>query len=169
MIKRLTYTFIIIVFILLFTASTIKISNNKPINTLPIKEKENVGKIIIDKINLDRNLYKIDSPKNNIEENVTILKESTPPTTENSIMILAAHSGPGKIAYFNLLDKLELNDSITLIYEGQKFSYIVKSIWEENKNGYINFNKEKEKQLILTTCSPTNKKKQLVINCIEKN
>ena len=50
----------------------------------------------------------------------------------------------------------------------KQYIYIVKDIWEEPKNGYINVNKENKKQLILTTCSPTNSKKQLIVNCIEK-
>ena len=83
-------------------------------------------------------------------------------------MIIAAHSGIGPIAYFQELNKLELNDEITLIIENKTYTYKVKDIWEEKKNGYINFNKENKKQLILTTCSPNKEGYQLVINCIEK-
>ena len=168
MIKKILYIFTIITFLLLSSITTIKISNEPIIANSLIVQIEEIGKIIIDKINLQKNLYKIDSPQNNVEKNVTILKESTPPTEEKSIMILAAHSGKGDIAYFNSLNKLEINDSIILIYKDKKYTYIVKDIWEEPKTGYINFNKEKDKQLILTTCSPTNNKKQLIINCIEK-
>ena len=169
MIKKSIYFFIIILFLFLFSITTIKISDEPIItNTLITSQKQEIGKIIIEKINLQKNLYDINNPQNSVEKNVTILKESTPPTKKNSIMILAAHSGTGKIAYFNSLNKLELNDSIILIYKNKKYTYIVKNIWEEPKTGYINFNKEKDKQLILTTCSPTNSKNQLVINCIEK-
>ena len=86
------------------------------------------------------------------------------PDKKNSIMYIAAHSGDGKIAYFNDLDKLKTNDEITIIYKNKKYIYSVKNIWEENKNGYIHINRENEKQLILTTCSKTKKNKQLVIN-----
>lgn len=168
MIKKTLYIFTILFFLFLFSITTIKISKEpKMMNTMTV-QKEEIGKIIIKKINLEKNLYEINSPQNTVEKNVTILKESTPPIEKESIMILAAHSGTGDIAYFNSLDKLELDDLITLIYKNKKYTYAVKNIWEEPKTGYINFNKEKDKQLILTTCSPTNRKKQLVINCIEK-
>lgn len=167
MIKKTLYILTILLFLLIFSLSTIKISSEPIITNTTIVQKEEIGKIIINKINLKRNLYDINSPENNVEKNITILKESIPPTEKESIMILAAHSGTGKIAYFNELDKLELNDSIILLYKNKKYIYIVKNIWEEEKNGYISFNKEKRKQLILTTCSPTNNKKQLIISCIE--
>ena len=110
----------------------------------------------------------IDSPENTIEKHVETLKESITPDKKNSIMILAAHSGTGKIAYFQELDKLEKNDIVILIYNNNKYKYFVKDIWEEKKNGYIHINREDKKQLILTTCSPTKAKYQLIINCIEK-
>ncbi len=167
MLKKILHIIIIITFFLFFSFSTIKISNNQNFNNLKVKKKEEIGQLIIKKIALKSNLYEISNPKNNIEKNVTILKESIPPTNKKSIMILAAHSGTGKIAYFESLNKLEINDYIILIYKNKKYTYVVKDIWEENKTGYINFNKEQQKQLILTTCSPTNKTKQLIINCIE--
>lgn len=168
MIKKTLYIFTILFFLFLFSITTIKISKEPTMMNTMTVQKEEIGRIIIKKINLEKNLYEINSPQNTVEKNVTILKESTPPIEKESIMILAAHSGTGDIAYFNSLDKLELDDSITLIYKNKKYTYAVKNIWEEPKTGYINFNKEKGKQLILTTCSPTNRKKQLVINCIEK-
>jgi LPXTG-site transpeptidase (sortase) family protein len=132
-------------------------STNTNINT-------NYGNIIINKINLNQELFPLNSDENTIERHVSILNGSNYP----SLMIIAAHSGIGPIAYFQELDELKLNDEIILIIENKKTTYIVKDIWEEKKNGYINFNKEKNNQLILTTCSPNKEGYQLVINCIEK-
>ena len=147
---------------------SLTISKNS-INKYPlfnIKENnEVIGKLIIPKINLNRFIYKIDSEENTIEKNITILKESNFP----SILFLAAHSGEGNIAYFNDLDKLEINDKITLIMNHKKYYYLVKDIEEVKKNGYININKEVENQLVLTTCSKTKENIQLIINCIETN
>ena len=143
------------------------INVNKPNISIPINN-EIIGKLIIEKININKELYNINNINNNVEKNITILKESIMPDKNNSIVFIAAHSGTGEIAYFNELDKLEINDEIILIYNNKKYKYIVKEIWEEKKNGYINVNKEKEKQLILTTCSPNKDKYQLIINCIEK-
>jgi len=162
MVKKL-YLVVLIIAILISSFSILKITKDKE-----IIKKNNFGELIINKINLDEELFSINSSENTIEKHVTILKESIYPDDDNSIMIIAAHSGIGRIAYFNELDKLEINDEIVLIYKDKKYIYVVKDIWEEKKNGYININKEKKKQLVLTTCSPNKDNYQLIINCIEK-
>ena len=129
---------------------------------------DKIGTIEIKKIQIKEDLYDINSKENTVERHITILKESILPPTKNSIVFLAAHSGTGDIAYFQELDKLRENDEIILTINNKKYEYQVKDIWEEKKNGYINVNKEKENQLILTTCSPTKDNYQLVINCIQK-
>ena len=121
------------------------------------QEKDNsIGELRINSINLKEKLYPIDDKKNNVDQNVTILKESIPPNKDNSIMFLAAHSGTGPYAYFKNLDKINKNDIIKLFYEHNEYNYVVKNIWETDKDGDIEITKEKEK------------KKQLIINCIKK-
>jgi len=164
--------------IILFYFSIIKISEApstlNPVKNFKIiynKKEENdniIGYIKIDKLNINEKLYKINSSENNVDKHVTILKESVLPDKENSIVFIAAHSGTGDIAYFKDLDKLKIRDNIILNINKKNYTYTVKEMWEDPKNGYININKEKEKQLILTTCSPNNSKKQLIVNCIEK-
>lgn len=129
-----------------------------------IVENDQIGYLKIDKINLFQPLLKKESIHNNIEENVTILKDSIMPTEKNSIVFLAAHSGNGSIAFFKDLNKLEVGDIIELKYKNQIYHYQINNIWEERKNGYIHVNKTKLKQLILTTCSPEKENKQLIIN-----
>lgn len=160
-----------IALILIIPSSIMKITTEdfSNINIRYILKEKPIGTIIIKKIGLKENLYKIGSPENTVEKHVEILKESTTPDKDNSIMIIAAHSGEGKIAYFEELDKLQTNDIIDLKYNNRKYRYQVKDIWEEKKTGFININKEDRKQLVLTTCSPTKKEYQLVINCIEKS
>lgn len=138
-------------------------------NNINIKNSDIIGEIIIPKINIDKPLFRVQSPENNIEKNITILKESIFPDKDNSIMLLAAHSGIGEIAYFNDLDKLNIEDEIILIINKTRYIYKVNNIWEEKKNGYININKSNNKKLILTTCSLTNNNYQLIIECIEKD
>ena len=162
MVKRV-FILLLLIILLIIPLSLLKISNNiKPINTSN-KNNDIYGMIIINKINLKEELFPINSSENTIERHVSILKDST-----KELMIIAAHSGIGEIAYFQELDKLEINDEIILIIENNKNTYKVKDIWEEKKNGYININKENKKQLVLTTCSPNKEGYQLVINCIEK-
>ena len=162
MVKKI-YLVLLIVTIIIIPFSILKITKEE--KTI---KKNNFAELIINKINLDEELFSKDSSENNIEKHVTILNESIYPDNDNSIMIIAAHSGIGRIAYFNELDKLEINDEIILIYKDKEYIYIVKDIWEEKKTGYININREKKKQLVLTTCSPNKDNYQLIINCIEK-
>ena len=193
MLKKI-FIILILSISILFSLTTIKLNKNDKIknnifsninlnNSIDIKltkgikqqerekdktDNEIIGKIIIKKLNIANNLYKMESKKNNVNENVTILENSITPDKEDSIMFIAAHSGTGKLAFFKDLDKLKEGDSITLIYKDQNYDNIVKDYWEENKNGYINVVKEDKKQLILTTCSPTKEDKQLIINATEK-
>ncbi len=150
---------IVTIILLLNTSDQIKDYSN---------ETNNIGTIIIKKINLNRHFYPIDSEENTIDKNIMVLKESTMPDIDNSLLILAAHSGTGDIAFFEELDNLSINDEVIIIYQNKKYIYIVKDIWEEKKNGYINLNKENKKQLVLTTCSPNKDNTQLIINCILK-
>ena len=144
------------------------IIKNEPPEVETIIENESdlpIGHISIPSINLKNNLYSPNSKHNNIEENVTILKDSLNLNTNNSIFILAAHSGNGQIAYFNNLDKLNIDDEIEIKYHNKKYTFSVIKIFEQQKKGYINIQKKEFSQLILTTCSKKDKNKQLIIEC----
>lgn len=147
-------------------------TNNKVINTANIEKNTNtsyistvnkeeddeiIGTLIIEKLNLSKNIYNINSSHNNVEENVTILNDDI------NLIVLAAHSGPGYIAFFNNLDKLELNDTVKLNFKGKDLIYKVSNIEEQIKDGTIEINKTDSQRLILTTCSKKDKSKQLVI------
>ena len=118
---------------------------------------EIIGTLTIDKLNLSKKIYNINSSHNNVEENVTILNDDI------NLIVLAAHSGPGYIAFFNDLDKLELNDTVNLTYNNKKLVYKVTNIEEQPKDGTIEINKTDKQRLILTTCSKKDKTKQLVV------
>ena len=143
----------------------ISITNNNKIS-IPykiIKEKP-IGRIIINKINIDKPLYKINSPENNVDKNITILKESNYPHN----IFIAAHSGTGNNAYFKDLDKLDINDEITIEYYNNIKKYLVESKNIQKKNGYINISNKEINYLILTTCYPYDDNYQLIVSCIEK-
>lgn len=118
---------------------------------------EIIGTLTIDKLNLSKKIYNINSSHNNVEENVTILND------DMNLIVLAAHSGSGYIAFFNDLDKLELNDTVNLTYNNKKLVYKVTNIEEQPKDGTIEINKTDKQRLILTTCSKKDKTKQLVV------
>jgi len=168
-IKKLFYTLVLLTALFL-PLSIMKISTNTT-QSIPIiitVKDDSIGTLIIDKINLTETLYDIKSSKNNIEEHVSILKESTFPNKQNSTLILAAHSGPTSISFFNDLNQLEIEDEIKVIYQNKTYIYLVKEIWREKKNGYIHINKENKRQLVLTTCDPIKKEYQIIVNCTEK-
>ena len=164
--KRLFKLYIVLITIL--SISTLNISNETNNDIKLIKHEKPIGTLIIKKINLKENFYKKDSKENTIEKHISILKETIFPNRNNSLIIIAAHSGIGKIAYFEELDELKKDDTIDLIYLNKKYTYIVKDIWEEKKNGFININKENKPQLVLTTCSPNKEGYQLIVNCTQK-
>lgn len=141
-------------------------TNLKDKISIPIKQEQPIGKLIINKINLKEDLYPISSKENNIEKHVTILSPSKEPSEKNTTIFIAAHSGTGQIAYFKDLNKLSINDQVTLIYNDITYTYKVKNIWEDKKIGTITVPKENTNQLILTTCSPTKENYQLIINCL---
>ena len=133
-------------------------TNTSYISTVNKDENDEIiGTLTIDKLNLSRKIYNINSSHNNVEENVTILND------DMNLIVLAAHSGPGYIAFFNNLDKLELNDTVNLTYNNKNLVYKVINIEEQPKDGTIEINKTDKQRLILTTCSKKDKTKQLVV------
>lgn len=164
------------ILIVLSILSPYKISKNKTvINTITteLKKKDNsinyikeIGALEIPKINLKRNIYDPSSKLNDVDKNVTIIKE-TISSNENGLIILAAHSGNNYNSFFDNLDKLKVTDTVYLTYKDKKYQYQVTSIYEEKRTGYINIKDKNVNRLILTTCSK-NKGKQLIIECEKK-
>lgn len=150
---------------------TTRIIIDKTIKTIiPYKEEINekpIGKIIIPKIDLEQYLFKKESSQNNIDKNVTILESSEYPNIDKSTLIIAAHSGIGKIAFFNRLNEIQLNDTIIIEYNNTEYKYMVKNIYEKEKDGNIYYHPENKNQLLLTTCCPNKDNCQLIIQCIK--
>lgn len=137
-------------------SSIIKKKNKTKINYIGVLE--------IPEINFKRGFLNINDPLNTIKKNIQVLENSEFPDKENSVLIIASHSGRGKNAYFKDLDKLSLNNDIYIYYNNVKYIYKITDIYETNKNGNLTLNKSPKKQtLVLTTCSEVNKDKQLVI------
>ena len=139
-------------------------SINRMINISEKPKELPIARVIIPKLGLDEVLYNPKSSENTVERNVMILEGSVFPSSNNSIIFLAAHSGEGKIAYFNDLDKLLVKDILIFQYNNYNYYYEIDKIFEEEKDGDIELNKTSNNQLVLTTCSKTNSKKQLIVN-----
>ena len=138
------------------------IKNNSSINY--VKDNKYIMYLKIPKINLYKGLYSIDSGKNNVKYNIEILSNSNMPNEKNGNLILAAHSGNGKNAYFNNLKKLSLNDEVNVFYDNIEYKYKVVDIYEINKTGKAVIRRNKNKNtLTMITCSTKDKTKQIVI------
>ena len=190
--KKLTIIFITITIIIILLNTTLTIDSQNKIISIDINNINNnynkkeiqkannintnnnnielpIGKLIIKKININNNLYDINSKLNDIKYNIMINKSSILPDKDNSIMILQAHSGNSNISYFNRLNELEKNDEINLIINNIDYKYIVYKIYEAKKDYTIEYNQiNNEKLLILTTCSTNDKTKQLIIYTKQK-
>lgn len=123
-----------------------------------------IGVLEIPKISLKRGFYDIDNSNNNVNKNIQVIKESNMPNIENGNLILAAHSGSGRVAFFKNLYKLDNNDEIFIYFNGKKYKYQVVDKYEVEKNGKVLIHRDKDiTSLTLTTCSQTDKTKQIVV------
>lgn len=137
--------------------------NNKKTETEKVEDF--IAVIEIPKINLRNGIYEKSSTLNNVDKNVQILKESSFPDENNGNVILAAHSGSGKIAYFKNLVKLKKGDDVNIYYNNSLYSYKVEKIYEVDKIGKIELEDHSSSVLTLITCSEKDKTKQIVIIC----
>ena len=123
-----------------------------------------VGVLEIPKINLRKGFTSIDDNNNDVNKNIELLKESDMPNVVGGNLIIAGHSGIGRIAYFNNINKLSNKDIINIYYNNKKYIYEVVDKYEIDKKGIMNIRKDKNKTtLTLITCSTSNEKKQIVI------
>lgn len=119
----------------------------------------------IPKIDLEKGLASKDSYWNNVNKNIQILSESDMPDVENGNVILASHSGNGKVSYFRKLNKLQNDDIVSIFYNGKEYKYKMVNSYEIEKNGYAHIVRNKEKStLTLITCKH-NTNKQIVVIC----
>lgn len=115
-------------------------------------------------INLKRGLVDKTDKNNNVNRNITILKESDMPDVENGNFILAGHSGTSRVAFFRYLNKVKENDLIFIYYKNIKYTYKVVHTHLEVRDGDIDIVRNKNKtSLTLTTCSQEKKGNQIVI------
>ncbi len=175
-------TFLIFIFVLLFylyyyfnlkyEEHLVKNYFDTKINKVVINNEEEPsyeGILEIPKINVQKGFYNINDNKNNVNKNIQILKNSTMPNTDNSLLVIAGHSGSGIHSYFTNLDKLAINDEIIIYYQNYKYIYEVIKYENIIKNGILEIPKSEEKRLILTTCNEQDKNLQLVITAKLKN
>lgn len=133
---------------------------NKPSTDL---EREYIGFLKIDKINLNVGLVSKNSYYNNVNRNVEILKPSDYPDVVNGNLILASHSGTSKISYFKHLYKLSLNDVASVHFGEYVYHYKIVDIYNVPKTGSLQIKRDFSKTVMtLITCTKDSKTLQTV-------
>ena len=124
-----------------------------------------IAVIKIPKIGLEKGLASKGSYWNNVNRNIEILSESDMPDVENGNVILAGHSGNSGVTYFRKLNKLQNDDTVSIVYNGKEYKYKMVNSYEIEKNGYAHIVRNAEKStLTLITCKH-NTNKQIVVIC----
>lgn len=107
----------------------------------------------IPKINLKQQLPEINSSENDVNKNIFVVKEIIFPSTgKTSHIILAAHSGYNKIAFFKRLPELSKDDIINFYYQNKKYTYKVIRKKEIEKNGTMTLEVTSSDDITLITC-----------------
>jgi LPXTG-site transpeptidase (sortase) family protein len=122
-----------------------------------------IGFLEIKKINIMLGFYDKDSKNNDLSKNIKVLPVSKYPDATRGNVIIAGHSGTGRIAFFKNFYKLSKGDKATIYYKGKKYDYVLNDIYDVPKTGSVKLKKiETNKNLILITCTYQNKKMQSV-------
>ena len=120
-----------------------------------------LGILEIPSISLKSKFYNESSLFNDVNKNIYFVPGSTMSQEEYSNLILAAHSGFSQVAYFKKLYKLSNYDIANIYYEGNKYTYQLVSVYQEEKDGTITIHREKYKShLTLVTCDKKNRNLQ---------
>lgn len=116
--------------------------------------EEYLGILDIPKINFYKGFYSKTSSLNNVQFNLFVLKESDYPNVVNGNLIIAGHSGNYNNSYFANLYMLDLEDTITVHYQGKDYTYKITKIYNEEKTGTVRILRNRNKtSLTLITCT----------------
>ena len=122
-----------------------------------------VGTLEIKSINLKRGFLDVDSPYNNVDRNVTVVKESIFPDKENSNLILVAHSGNCAVCYFDKLYKLQKGNKALVNYRNKNYKYELVNFYNVEKTGEVEIRRDPTKDtLTLITCTHNSDTEQTV-------
>ena len=145
--------------------------NFKKINKSTTKQDQGIYIAVIEipKISLKKGLYRLESKLNNVDKNIQILKGSEYPNIDNSNFILAGHSGTGRNAFFNNIHKLKNNDIVYVFFNGKKYTYEVKCIYDIKKTGTAKIIRDKGvKTVTLITCKGDNQQTIIIANLLKE-
>ena len=122
-----------------------------------------IGTLEIPKISLKRGFLNLESPYNNVNRNVTLIENSTMPDVNNGNIVLAAHSGNCWVCYFDKLYKLSIGDKASINYNGYKYNYELKNVYNVAKTGTVEVKRNPSKTVLtLITCTHNSDTEQTV-------
>ena len=122
-----------------------------------------LGILTIDKINLQQGFYDKTNENNNVSKNLTFLSPSNYPDEKNGNVILVAHSGVTRIAYFRNLYQLKVGDIAKIEYKGHLYTYKIDNIYNETKDGNVTVYRDTNRQtLTMITCTKNDDTKQTI-------
>lgn len=122
-----------------------------------------IGYLSIPDINLKKGFTEINSKYNTVSRNIEILSSSDYPDKENGNVIFAAHSGNSSVSYFNKLHLIGVGTYVYIDYEGIKYTYEIKDIYQVEKTGMAEIKRRKGVSTItLITCTKNNNNTQTI-------
>ena len=141
-----------------------QITEINPVTESKHQNTTNYSMIVeIPNIGLKKGLCSIGQECNTVSKNIQILKESDMPNVTNGNLLLAGHNGNSKVSFFNKLDKLKVNDSIYIYYNGTKYEYKLSNYYDIKKTGKAIIHRDNDKTtLVLITCKKNTDDKQVV-------
>ena len=141
-----------------------QITEIKPVTESKRQNTTNYSMIVeIPNIGLKKGLCSIGQECNAVSKNIQILKESDMPNVTNGNLLLAGHNGNSKVSFFNKLDKMKVNDSIYIYYNGTKYEYKLSNYYDIKKTGKAIIHRDNDKTtLVLITCKKNTDDKQVV-------
>jgi len=126
---------------------------------------EYIGVLEIPSINFKRGFLDMNDKNNTVSKNIQVLKDSDYPDVVNGNLIIAGHSGSGRIAFFKNLYKLSKGEESYIYYKNKKYIYKMIESYEVQKTGIVPIkNYENKTILTLITCSQDEEKQIVFIN-----
>lgn len=150
------------------------VETNEIVETIKKEERQtkiNYTAILeIPSINLKQGVVNSTKNFNSINYAVSVDKNSNYPD-ELGNFILYAHSGNSNIAYFKKLNKVNINDSVYVYYNGIRYEYLIYDKYDIRKTGKAKIiNRKDNKYITLITCNQDKKGYQkILIGKIIKN
>ncbi|MBR6690932.1 MAG: sortase [Bacilli bacterium] len=124
-----------------------------------------IGVLEIPSINFKRGFLDMNDKNNTVSKNIQVLKDSDYPDVVNGNLIIAGHSGSGRIAFFKNLYKLSSGDESYIYYKNKKYIYKMIESYEVQKTGIVPIKNYSNKTILtLITCSQDEEKQIVFIN-----